>query len=80
MPKLPPPRHNDDTIGDRLDWATDLIQRAEIADERVIGSKSTVFLNDMEQKFEEYGASAFVSQAQMDWLERIEGTLDNTGN
>lgn len=79
MTKLPPPQHNDDTIGDRLGWATDLIERAEIADERVIGSKSTMFLEDMAQKFEEYGASTFVSQAQLDWLERIEGALDNAG-
>lgn len=77
MPKLPPPQHNDDTIGDRLNWAADLVERAEIADERVIGNKSAIFLEDMAQKFEEYGAATFVSQAQLDWLERIERSLDD---
>ena len=79
MPKVRQIKPSDDTIGSRLDWAIDICERAEGAPERYVGSSSLNFVNDMMAKFEEYGAGAYCSQAQMDWLERIETILDDNG-
>ena len=80
MPRVKQVRLSDATIGNHLDWAINVCERAEMAsDERFIGSRSAAFVTDMMAKFEEYGSSTYVSQAQMEWLERIETALDDNG-
>lgn len=79
MPKLPPQTISDDKIGDRLDWALDICQRAEMAPERIVGSWSLNFVNNFAERLEQYGSGTFVSPSQMEQLERIETQLEEAG-
>lgn len=62
-------------IGDDLEWARSIVNRAWQAD--INSSDNEVrFLMDMERALGKYGARTFVSGPQRRWLESIEKRLD----
>lgn len=62
-------------IGEDLEWARDIVNRACRAD---IGSSDNEirFLMDMEHAFSSYGARTYVSEPQRSWLQSIAKRLE----
>lgn len=66
---------NPDHIGDEIERIQEILADAEGPDGMNLSSWELNFLSDLEQRVEQYGRRTFISDKQMEVLDRIEAKL-----